>query len=135
MNSTTTTLSVELPADEANAVVYALALELVCAGTPLDDAHLSTSPGDLADIAKHTRRISRLAEINEQLAWRAHWGPIGGQPPAITAPEDVLLEIAMALQKRADEVVRYRDEEGPKFPFGQAARTIARAFASEPVAT
>ena len=130
-------LTVALSADEANAVVYAIAAEVLTEGEELGHDPLSTTPGDLAEIERRCRRISRLAAINDQLLWRAHWGSIGGTPTAVLALEAVFLDVAAILQKRADE-----DREGldgddldERFEFDRAARTIARAFAESGMVT
>lgn len=128
----TGSVSVDLTAKEANAIVYAIALQLTIEGEHLNDAEVSTAPGGLLTVAKHADRITSLAAVGEQLAWRAHWGPIGGEPPAISAPEAVLLDLAVILHKRADEQDRYpdADDDGAPFEFGRAARTLAGAVSA-----
>ncbi len=126
-------ITVTLDADEANAVVYTIALELTTEAEVLGDMPITTTPGDLFRIERRVGRIARLAAVNQQLSWRAHWGPLGGEPPAIEATEAVLLDLAAALERRGREQRKYPDPDadGP-FAFDEAARRMARAFAECP---
>lgn len=125
-------ITVTLGADEANAVVYAVAFEVVTEGELLSNQSISTVPGDLARIATRCERIANLQDVNDQLRWRAHWGPLGGEPEPIIADEAVLLDVAAVLHKHGRDqrpLDESEDTEYDTFAFDQAARTIARAFA------
>ncbi len=86
------------------------------------------SPGDLSRLGRSACRIGALAAIGQALKWRKHWGPLGGTPEPVTAPEAVWLDTLAELNKRAEELRRFDDEEDD-FEFDKAARTVARAFA------
>lgn len=124
-------VDITLTADEANAIVYAVANELtLSAAEDLDGLEVSTTPGDLIRIAEPARRITQLAAINDQLEWRAHWGRHGGEPPALTVTEPVLLDLAAVLQKWASDQRKADEEDRPELmEFDRAARAVARAFA------
>lgn len=124
-------VTVTLDADEANAVVYAVAFAVTAEAEGMEFMPLSASPGDLGRISTRCRRIASLADVNDQLRWRAHWGPHGGEPPAISVAENVLLDVVRVLQDRAAERrgdPKVDEYDGP-FEFDRAARTIARSFA------
>jgi hypothetical protein len=122
-------VTVALDAQEANAVVYAIAFELTTEAGELEYCEVSTVPGDLGRLGGSARRIARLTELNDQLNWRAHWGPIGGQPPTVEVSERVLLDVAAVLEKRARDQREHPDDCAESFAFDEAARTVARAFA------
>jgi len=134
MNTTTTadrTLTLEPSAEEANAVVYAITCEIVHSEAGSLEYSPHSSPGDYARIADRCRRIAGLAAVNDQLLWRAHFGPTGGEPPAVTAPEAVWLAVAAILHENAEDQRRHAGEEAyeDELAFDGAARSIARTFA------
>jgi len=124
-------ITLSLTADEANAVVMAIALAVTGEAHDLSTSDVSALPGNLSRIGARCRRIAGLADVAEQLLWRAHFGRHGGQPPEATTTEAVLLDLAAALQERAAERRRFPEEDefdGP-FQYDRAARTLARTFA------
>lgn len=126
-----TPLVVDLTADEANAVVYALSGAIKREAEHFAHLDQPTCPGDWFRHAASGRRIGRLAAITDQLQWLVHWGPIGGEPPAIIATRADLLDVAKELHQSAEDQERpfCHDEVDGHFAFDEAARTIARAFA------
>lgn len=138
MNTTITSrpLTVSLSNDEANAAVYALAFETTSEAETLGSLAVTTLPCNLWEIARGCRRIAGLAHVGDQLLWRAHWGPHGGDAPALTAEQSVLLDLVSVLEQLAAdrEADPREDAHDGGFAFVEAARTIAAAYASgEPV--
>ncbi|MGI8623103.1 MAG: hypothetical protein ACR2NB_06375 [Solirubrobacteraceae bacterium] len=124
-------MTLEPSAEEANAVVYAITCEIVHSEAGSLEASPHSSPGDLACVADHCRRIAGLAAVNDQLFWRVHFGPTGGEPPAVTAPEAVWLDVAAILHDDAEDQRRHAGEDGyeDELAYDGAARSIARTFA------
>lgn len=126
------TVTVELEAELANAVVKAVALELTLEGEKLDRMPVSAVPGDLTRIENRCRRITRLASINGQLRWRAHHPE--AQP--ITSDKRTLMELASVLRDRSDDAVRGGEDEPRRRDaarFAAASRTVARAVGKDAV--
>ncbi len=123
-------LTIALDPDEANALVQTLCLALTAEGAELADESYDC-PGELHALGRRASRIGAYAELGRALAWCKHWGPIGGTPAPVTAPEAVWLELLSELNERAEEVRRV-DEMEPRdvFEFDRTARTVARAFAT-----
>ena len=134
MRHDTRDLTITLTADEANAAVEAICLAIQREGGELD--HLATdSPGGMSRLGGRADRIGAYAGLGNALSWRKHWGPLGGTPPAVTAPETVWVDLLGELQKRAVELRTCQVDPEDVFEFDAAARTVARAFADvEPVA-
>ena len=134
MRQDTRDLTVSLTADEANAAVEAICLAIQRESQELD--HLATDlPGDMCRFGLRAGRIGAYAGVGNALRWRKHWGPLGGTPEAVTAPEAVWVDLLGELQKRAVELRTCEVDPQDVFEFDAAARTVARAFAgAEPVA-
>lgn len=131
--SHTRDLTITLTADEANAAVEAIALAVRIEADMLGNAGID-NPGDLHRVGRAAQRIGALADLGTALKWRKHWGPIGGIPEAVTAPEAAWVYLLGELQKRADELVTCELDPADVFEFDATARTVARAFAAaEPV--
>lgn len=128
MRHDTRDLTITLSADEANAAVEAICLAIQREGQELD--HLATdSPGGVCRLGRRADRISAYAGLGNALNWRKHWGPLGGTPAAVTAPETVWVDLLGELQKRAVELRTCQVDPEDVFEFDTAARTVARAFA------
>jgi len=128
MASVAQELTIELGPDEANAVMRTICMALTAEGAELGDEHYDC-PGRIHDLSVRAHRIGAFAVLGKALRWREHWGPIGGTPEPVTAPEAVWLDLLGELNGRADELRRCDVEECDVFEFDRAARTIARAFA------
>lgn len=128
-------LTITLTADEANAAMEAIGLALRNEGELLGRADLD-SPSGLSQLGASATRIGALADLGSALKWRKHWGPRGGTPEAVTAPEAVWIDLLGELQKRALELRTCEvDDPDDVFEFDATARTVARTFAdAEPVA-
>lgn len=116
-------LCVVLTPEEANAIVYVIAFQIVSEAEYLESLPVSSRPFDLLSIAARAARISRFAAINDQLAWWARRGA-GGERLVITAMEAVLLELATILEATAEDRVRFPDGALEPFAFEQAALAI-----------
>jgi len=128
MRQDTRDLTVSLTADEANAAVEAICLAIQRESQELD--HLATDlPGDMCRFGLRAGRIGAYAGVGNALRWRKHWGPLGGTPEAVTAPEAVWVDLLGELQKRAVELRTCEVDPQDVFEFDAAARTVARAFA------
>lgn len=121
-------LTITLNPDEANAAMQAICLAVQNEGAELDHEAMG-SPGELHDLGVRASRIGAFANLGDALKWRKHWGPTGGTPEALTAPEVVWLDLLGELQKRAVELRTYRADPEDVFEFDAAARTVARTFA------
>ena len=121
-------LTILLSADEANAAVDAICLAIQNECQELD--HMSTDlPGSVCGFGRRAARIGAHARLGSALSWRKHWGPLGGTPEAVTAPEAVWVDLLGELQKRAVELRTCEVDPQDVFEFDAAARTVARAFA------
>lgn len=121
-------LTIALTEDEANAVLHAVCLALTSEGEELGCAAMDC-PGELHRLGRCACRIAALAAIGEALKWRKHWGPSGGTPEAVTAPEEVWVDLIGELEKRAREIGGCEVDPQDVFEFDVAARSIARAYA------
>ena len=116
-------VAVVVTAEEANAIVYAIASLAVAEGEYLDPMPVSSRSPDLIAISLRCARIARLAAINDQLGWVAD-RRAGDDPSVITASDDVLRELAGALEATAQERARFPDDELEPFAFDKAAKAI-----------
>ena len=116
-------LSVSLSPEAANAIVYAIAFEVVAEAEHLDVLPVSSQPPDLLAISVRCARISRLTVINDQLGWRAQRSA-ADEPIVITASDVVLLELATLLEATAQARIRFPDAQLEPFEFDQAAKAI-----------
>ncbi len=121
-------LTITLTEEEANAVLHTVCMTLTNEGEELGNAAMDC-PGDLHRLGSRACRIAALAAVGEALEWRKHWGPLGGTPEPVTAPEAVWLDILGELNERAEELRRCHVEERDVFEFDRAARAVARAYA------
>lgn len=120
-------LSVSLSPEAANAIVYAIAFEVVAEAEHLDSLPVSSQPPDLLAISVRCARISRLTAINDQLGWRAERNA-ADEPVVVTATDVVLLELATLLETTAQGRIRFPDAQLEPFAFDQAARAIRAAI-------
>ncbi len=121
-------LTIDLAPDEANAVMRSICMALTQEGANLSNEYYDC-PGRIHDLSVRANRIGAFALVGGALRWRSHWGPIGGTPGPVTAPEAVWLDLLAELNDDA-EAVRRDSEAEPEdmFEFDKAARTVARAF-------
>lgn len=123
-------LSVVLTSEDANAIVYTIAFQVVSEAEYLESLPVSSRPLDLLSISLRCARISRFAAINDQLAWWARRSE--GKPLTITAGDAILTELAEILEATAQDRIRYPDGDLEPFGFGQAAGTIRAALSRIP---
>jgi len=128
MRHDTRDLTITLTADEANAAVDAICLAIQNESQELDHMPMG-SPGDVCGLGRRASRIGTYAKLGDALRWRKHWGPRGGTPAAVTAPETVWVDLLGELEKRAVELRTCEVDPEDVFEFDTAARTVARAFA------
>lgn len=121
------------PAD-ANAIVYAVAFETTRIGESLMNAP-TDSPGDLHRIREKCRRLNALADIAEQLQWRAHHGAHDHpqDPLAVEADVATVLDVAMILDGHARDHELYPSDD--PYPVDPATFTTARAALAAAVAS